>query len=442
MNYFDFCSNFIASANAFLAIPTLILFLGTGIILTIKTGFLQIRALPYFWQLIRYGIKKHEHGEQKTISPFRALFTAMATTIGMGNIVGPSMAISLGGPGALFWLILYIFFGSVTKFTEVTFAVYSRKSTSTGDILGGPAQYLRMVTPILGTWYAALTIFLFTGWSSIQVNTLSSIWAQEGIAPWFTGLLAVIILLIVVLGGVQRIGFVASRVVPLKFILYISFALLILAQNLGAVLDSIKLVLECAFSPTAACGGIAGITMLSAMRQGIYKSIFITEAGLGTSAIAHSLADVERPIDQGILAMFSGIADIILCTISGLLTLVTGVWTCNKLSNTLIYEAFKISSPIAGAKIALIISIFLFAITALIGNTFNGSQSFASFTNYRYVKLYYFIAAAVAFSGSLVAVPFIWNTMEIVQTLVAIPNLIGLLILAFKYPQIIKYSRN
>ncbi len=439
MSLVQSCYAFVHAVNAFLALPSLLLFLGTGIVLTLKTRFIQIRAFPRFWQLLRKGVQKG-HAHAHTLSPFHALFSAMATTIGMGNIVGPSMAISVGGPGALFWLLMYIVFGSVTKFTEVTFAVHSRKVSKQGDIIGGPTCYLGLVTPNLGKWYAFLTIFLFTGWSSIQVNTLSCIWAREGVPHMVTGLLAVIILLAVVLGGVERIGYFASRIVPLKFFLYVFFALLILLQNIPAVGEAIKSVLINAFTPLAAIGGLTGVTLLTVMREGIYKSIFITEAGLGTSSISHALADVERPLDQGILALYSGLADMFLCTLSGLLTLVTGVWLTGKLSNTLIYEAFKLYSPIGGAQYALMVSVLLFVITALIGNTYNGSQSFALLTSYNYVKFYYVAAALIAFTGSLAAVPLLWSIMDIALLFVAVPNLLGVVYLAFRYPDIIRFK--
>lgn len=438
MNLFSSCYDLLLLANAYAALPSLVLFLGTGIFLTLKTRLIQVRAFPRFLHLVKDGIKKG-HSKAHTINAFHALFSAMAATIGMGNIVGPSMAISVGGPGALFWLLFYIFFGSVTKFVEVSFAVYSRTTDAQGDIIGGPTQYLKMIKPFWGTWYALLTIFCFTGWSGIQVNTLSCIWAQEGVPRPVTGLIAVGLLLAVVLGGVKRIGFVASRIVPLKFLLYITFALLILFQDLGAVVAAIKSVFTCAFTPTAACGGLTGITFFSTLKEGIYKSIFITEAGLGTSSIAHALADVEKPTDQGILALFSGLADFFLCMLSGLLTLVTGVWLSGKMSNTLIYEAFKMHSPIAGGQYVLMLSVLLFVITALIGNTYNGSQSFAAFSQYRYVKAYYVFAAFIAFTGALAAVPVIWNIMDVMITLVAIPNLLGLIFLAIRYPHIIKY---
>ncbi len=411
--------------------------MGTAIILTVKNGFLQIRGFPRFWRLITQGVREQSSDKVKTLNPFQALFSAMATTIGMGNIVGPSFAISMGGPGALFWLLVYIILGSATKFTEVTFAVHTRAITKKGDIIGGPTQYLKLISPRLAAWYGVLTMILFTGWSGLQINTLASIWAQEGIPHWFSGAIAVIILLAVVFGGVERIGFVASRIVPLKFFLYVGFALLILLKNISAVGSAISLVFSSIFSPVAAAGGFAGATLFTAMREGIYKSIFITESGVGTSSISHALSDVKNPVDQGILAMFSGLADMFLCTLSGLLTLVTGVWMSGKLNNTLTYEAFKMHAPVAG-RLALVISILLFVITALIGNTYNGSQSFASLTNYRFVNWYFIVAALIAFLGAFANVPLLWQGMDIILTLVAIPNLIGLLLLAFHYPQVLQ----
>lgn len=437
MDFYSSCYQFVYSLNTYLAVPSIIIFLGTGIILTIKLGFPQIRGFSRLIKLIKNGIKESKNREKKTIGPFQALFTSMSATVGIGNIVGPSMAVAIGGPGALFWLIIYIFFGSVTKFTEVTFSVHSRTTSEKGDIIGGPTQYLRLISPLLGIWYAALTTFLFTIWSSIQVNTISCIYIQEGISPWITAVVVVAILLLVVLGGVKRIGSVASKLVPLKFIVYIVGALFILIKNFHMLGQSIKLILQCAFAPSSACGAVMGITVFSAIWQGIYKAIFITESGTGTSSFAHSLSDAQYPTDQALLAMYSGIAEITLCCISGLVTLVTGVWQTNKLSNTLIYEAFKINIPLFG-NILLLIVMFLFALTALIGNTFNGSQSFASLTRYKYINLYYIFAALVAFSGALIAMPFLWNFMDIILALVAIPNLIGLLILVFKYPFILK----
>ena len=430
------CFLMIAKSNEFLTYPALILFFGVALFLTLKLGFIQVWGIRRFMYLITQNVPE-KNLKAKSLNPFYALFSAMSSTLGMGNIVGPSMAISIGGPGALFWLLVYIFFGSVTKFTEVTFSVYARTTSRQGDIIGGPAQYLRLISDRLGLWYAALTVILFTIWSSVQVNTLACVWVQESIPSWVAGLIAVTFLLLVVLGGVQRIGFVASRMVPLNFLLYVCFAVLILGSNIAGVVDAIKLVLASAFSYKSVFGGLAGVTFFKAIREGIYKGIFITEAGAGTGSIAHALSDVQNPTDQGILALFGAAADICLCSLSGLVTLVTGVWSSGKLGNTLMYEAFKAYSPLLG-KYVFLFSILLFVVAALIGNTYNGSQSFASLVGSRYVYYYYFIAAAIAFSGSLMSMPVLWQCMDVLLALVAFPNLIGLLILSYRYSHVLR----
>lgn len=438
MTIYKYCYNLVYEFNNYLAVPATITFVITAILLTIKTKFVQIRGLKRLVKIILEGIKEKKLKNIKTISPFQALFTAMATTIGMGNIVGPSIAISLGGPSALFWLIIYIFLGSATKFTEVTFSVYARNIEQNGNIIGGPTQYLKLISPFLGKWYAALTVFLFTIWSSIQVNTISCICYIEGIEKWLVGFATVSLLLFILLGGVQRIGNWLSKLVPFMFIIYVTFALFIIFKDINKLKESILLIFECLFNKNSICSGILGASIFNALKEGVYKGIFITEAGIGTSSIAHSLADVKKPVNQGILALLAGFADIILCLLSGLITLVTGVWQNGKLTNTLVYEAFKINTPFYG-QIILIISIFLFVTTSLIGNTFNGGQSFASIINYKYIKIYYIFAAIVAFFGSITQMPFLWNLMDIILVFVAIPNLIGILILSFKYKNILKF---
>lgn len=438
MNVLLSCYSFILNFHSYLAVPSVIIFLSVAIILTIKMGFPQFRAFSRFKELLKNGVKEQYNSKVNSISPMQALFTSLSTTIGIGNIVGPSIAISLGGPGALFWLIIYIFLGSVTKLVEVTFAVYSRKVSQNGNIVGGPTQYLSMISPYLGKWYAILTIFLFTIWSSIQVNTISCIGYTEGIPKWITGLVAVLILLFVLLGGVKRISSILSKLVPFLFIIYFVFALFILFKDINALINAFKSILLCAFSSNSICGGILGISFFNALKEGTYKGIFITESGLGTSSIAHALSDVERSVDQGILAMYSSFTNIVLCLLSGLITLVTGVWSSNEITNTLVYQAFKMHSPSFVIQVILIMSLFLFVITSLIGNTFNGGQSFAAVTNDKYMKVYYIIASIVAFSGALAKMTFLWNLMDVVLAFVAILNLTGLMILAFKHSDVLK----
>ena len=432
MNLDYFCTHI----SDVLALPAMILYVGVGIVLTVKTGFIQIRAIPRLIKLLFGGAKHHQTKGEKSINPFHALLTAMSTTIGMGNVVGPTIAVSTGGPGALFWLVAYAFFGAVTKFTEVIFAMDSRAKTKNGEILGGPTQYLKEASPTLAMWYGGLTMFLFAGWSGQQANTLANIYTLEQVPEWVTGFLLAFIVFIVLLGGIKRIGEMASRVVPFMFVLYVTFALSILFRDFGALSTAIQMIFTSAFSPCAAAGGFLGASITSAMQQGIHRSIYITEAGLGTSSIAHAMADTDRHADQAVLAMFSVVADMMLSVLSGLIVVVTGLWMRGGFSNTLVYEAFKVYSPGIG-KWVLLLSITLFVLTTVIGNSFNASQSFASFTKHRWMIWYYIALSVVVFAGAFANVALIWKVMDLLQIMVAIPHLIGLLILAFKKPKLI-----
>ncbi len=427
--------------NDVLAIPTTILFLGVGIVLTLKTRFIQIRAFPYFFRLLTQGFARKQQqgkqGEMKTINSFHALFAAMATTIGMGNVVGPSIAIMTGGPGALVWLVVYIFFGSVTKFTEVTFALSTRITTADGHIIGGPMQYLTLISPFLARLYSVVMIFLFAIWSGLQANTLAGICAQEHIPEWQTGVLLVIIVFIVLRGGAKRVGAFASKLVPIMFLFYVSFASLILVQDLTVLRKAIMLIINSTFSSVGVMGGFLGASVFQAMSAGINKGIYITEAGLGTSSIAHSMADTKQPVDQGILAMFSMIADLFLCIISGLLIVVTGVWMFGEFRSTLMYEIFKMHSPNLG-QFVLFVSISLFIITTIIGNSFNGRQSFASLTRYRWLWWYLSFVLLVIFLSTLMHAELVWEISNTFLFLVAVPNLIGIVLLTFKKPDVLK----
>jgi AGCS family alanine or glycine:cation symporter len=426
---------FFKSINSMFALPSTILFFGTGIILTLKTGFIQIRAFPRFIRLITRGVAQEK--QRGTINSFHALFTAMATTIGMGNIVGPSIAIVAGGPGALFWLLVYIFFGSVTKFTEVTFALTTRVKMADGYVVGGPMEYLKQVSPALASWYTSVMIFLFAGWSAAQANTLAQVFAKEAVPCWVIGLALAAVVLLVLRGGAQRVGATASKLVPLMFVLYITFALIILCKDLHALKAAIKLVVYSIFSPAAAVGGFVGATVFTAMRAGIFKAIFITEAGVGTSSIAHAVADTKRATDQGVLALYSMMSDAFLCTVSGLLVLVTGVWMTSEFKSTLVYDAFKLHAPGFGSFV-LLASITLFVVTTVIGNSFNGMQNFASCLPHKGIKWYLAFTMLAIFLGSLMRVALVWEMMDTFLVLIAVPNLIGLLILAFRQPDVLR----
>jgi AGCS family alanine or glycine:cation symporter len=425
--------------NQVIALPATIIFFGAGIILTLKLRFIQFRGFPRLLKLVRQqgspSLRQGSGGqaakqENKTINPFHAMFAAMATTIGMGNIVGPTIAIYTGGPGALFWLLVYIFFASATKFTEVTFGLYTRVKMADGSLVGGPMQYLKLVHPALAYWYIGVMMFLFVYWSGLQANTLAQIFAQEAIPVWVIGAVLACITFLVLQGGASRVGSIASRLVPIMFVLYVTFALFILLRDLHALTSALSLVAHSILSPTAAMGGFAGATVLKAMQSGSFQAIFISEAGLGTSSIAHAMSDAKRPTDQGILALYSMGADAFLSSLSGLLVLVTGVWMSGSFRSTLIYEVFKMNSPLLG-RFVLIGAVTLFVLTTIIGNIFNGTQTVTSIAqSKRWVRWYLGFAITVVFLGPIAPVRLIWEVMDTLLFLVAVPNLIALLILA------------
>lgn len=430
-------SDFIILFKQTIDLPCALLFIGAAVLLTLRTNFLQIRGLWKIGAIVKESAEQKSDDSKTKLSSLHALFTAMGTSIGMGNMVGPALGIVAGGPGALFWLVAYSFFSSVTKYVEVTLALAHRERTQHGYILGGPMQYLRLVSPWIARWYAFFSVFLFAVWSANQANTLAKVFAQEGIYELTTGIVLAFILLIVLWGGVQRVGALASKLVPAMFIFYVSFALYILFHDLAALRSAIHLIITHAFTPAAAIGGFVGATMFDAMKSGIYRSIYITEAGIGTSAIPHSLANTEKPQKQGLLALYSMAADTFLCVISGLMVLVTGTWKTGTFSPVIIYDIFRDYSPFFG-KYILLITISLFVITTVIGNSFNGSQIFAWFTRHRWLKVYYLFVSGLVVLGSVAHVPVIWSAADICLTFVAIPNLICVVYLAFKHYKEIK----
>jgi alanine or glycine:cation symporter, AGCS family len=422
--------------SSVLSFPLIVVFFTISVLLTGVLFFPQVRAFPQFIHLLLQGPREKTETKD-SLSSFNALFAAIATTMGMGNIVGPSMAIMVGGPGALFWLLLYIFLGSVIKFAEVTFAVSTRETTKDGKIIGGPMQYLKQVSPAIAHWYNAAIIVLLMSWSSLQSNTLAHILLKESIPAGVTGGVLALITLIILLGGAQRFGRIATTLVPIMFVLYVSSALFILLKDMGALRDSLFLVITHIATPAAAVGGFAGASLFQSMRVGVLRGILMTEAGVGTAAIPHSLATTTRPADQGILAMCSMVTDAFLSTISGLLALVTGVWMEGPFRSTLIYEVFLHNLPFWGRYI-LVISVVLFVLTTVIGNSFNGMQSFNVLTRYRWRYIYITIILAIIFCGALVSAPLAWEIADTIMVFVALPNLLGLVVLTYNHYNVLR----
>lgn len=421
-----------------LAIPTAFILLGTALFFTISMKGIQFRSLPRFFSLITDIVFRPDSNHKtNAINPFHALFTALSTSLGMGTIVGPSIAIVMGGPGALFWMLFYAICGSVTKFSEVTFALHFREKTREGKILGGPMQYLQKVHPLLGRWYTYATIFLFAAWSGLQANVLSETLAHQFVPPWVTGLCLAGLVFFLLGGGAQRVGVFNSRLVPFMFVLYVSASAFILLSHLSALKEAFILIGTHIFMPTPAISGFIGASVYTALRAGVYKGAFTTESGMGTSSIPHSMADVSHPTDQGVLAMTSVFVDTFLCLLSGLLILVSGIWQKGIISNTMIYQVFDSYLPNFGRPI-LVFSISMFILGTVIGNSFNGRQSFASVTHYRFLSWYNLTICCILFVSTIIEAPLAWAIADTILPLVAIPNVVGLIYLSFKYPHVLR----
>jgi AGCS family alanine or glycine:cation symporter len=411
-------------------IPLAFLFLISGIILSFLTKFPQLRKFKQFLHILQ--LKQSGRSTKNTLSPLQALYTAMSTSLGMGNILTPPIAIAIGGPGALFWMATYAFFGSVTKFTEVTFAVKFKRYAKDGSIIGGPTGYLYQVHPFLANWYGALSIFIFSAWSALQSKALATTYAYHGIPEYITGALIALFIFFMLISGTKTIGLFASKMVPIMYILYLFTSFFIVFSNVAALKEAIISIFTHAFSPTAALGGFVGSSALIGLRQGVFKGAFTTEAGIGTAAIPHSYSDTDNATNQGILGMYSIFMNTFLCIISGIVALVTNVWTLGITSNELALYAFKSALPTFG-PIALTCVITMCIIGATLGNSFNGSKCFGFFTNNRWLNVYYVFVSIFIFLGALVETPMLWDIADGLLPLIVIPNLAGLFILTLKH---------
>jgi alanine or glycine:cation symporter, AGCS family len=418
--------NYIPHIGTFLSITFLIV----GIFLSIIIGFPQLKNGQRFLNIISSNELKTS--TKNTISPLQALMTAMSTSLGSGSIAGVPLAIVIGGPGALFWIVVYAFFGSVTKFAEVAFAIKYRIRAADRSIIGGPTTYLWQVHPFLSYWYGAIALFLFAGWSALQAKALSEVFEKLGVSAYFTGAITSLFVLYMLIGGAKRIGKLSSFLVPVMCTSYLLACLFILLQDVALLGNMLLLVIKSAFTPAAATGGFLGASVFTAMRQGIFKSAYVTEAGIGTAAFPHALADTESATDQGILAMYSVAIDTFFCLISGFVVLVTGVWTSGAASNTLIYDAFTLGLPTVG-PIILIFSLILFVTGTALGNSFNGSKCFGFFTGNQHLIYYYIFVVTMMFFGSITNTLTLWAIMEFILPLTALPNLIGLIYLVLQH---------
>ncbi|WP_286903921.1 alanine/glycine:cation symporter family protein [Clostridium sp. UBA1652] len=414
--------------------PLLILLIGTGVYLTIKLGLLQIFKLPLAFKYL--FSKDEDYDGDGDISSFAALCTALAATIGTGNIVGVATALAAGGPGALFWMWVAALFGMATKYAEGLLAIKYRVVDKNGQMSGGPMYYIEKGLGIkwlakafafFGICVALLGMGTFT-----QVNSISSAINITFKVPQFATIaLLTIIVGLITIGGIKKISKAAELIVPFMAIFYVLGALIILITNISKLPEAISLIVRSAFSPSAAFGGALGVTILTSMQKGIARGVFSNESGLGSAPIAAAAAKTKSCVRQGLISMTGTFIDtIIVCTMTGLTLVITGMWNSTEYSGAQVTtEAFKAgfgNFPMIGQFIVTIGLIF-FAFTTIIGWNYYGERC----TEYLFgVKgiLTYKIMFLVAIASSIfMKLELIWIVADIVNGLMALPNLVGLI---------------
>lgn len=423
--------------------PMLVLLAMTGLFLTIGLGFLPWRKIGYSFRLLR---SKSDQGEGD-IPPFNALMTAMAATVGTGNIAGVATAIALGGPGAIFYMWLIAFIGMATKYSEAVCAVHFREVDHNGKHVGGPMYYLKngvgAKMPKLGNFLAyAFAIFgaiaAFGIGNGAQVHSMADVLqANFGVPVYITGIVAAVLVAIVILGGIKRIAVVAGKLVPAMVILYVGGGLVIIAINAAQIPAAFGLIFHHAFSPVAATGGFAGAAVAAAIRFGVARGVFSNESGLGSAAIAHGAAKTNSPVRQGHIAMLGTFIDtIIICTITALCILTSGAWTSGESGAPLTSMAF--GDSLAGGQYIVTVALAVFSFTTLLGWSYYGERCWQFLFHEKSLIIYrlMWIGAILWFANQ--KIDFIWNLSDTLNGLMAIPNLIGLVILG---PLVFKLSR-
>ena len=412
--------------------PLLILLVGTGIYLTIRLGLLQVARLPKSFQLI--FTKDKGHGD---VSSFAALCTALAATVGTGNIIGVATAIKVGGPGALFWMWMAAFFGMATKYAEGLLAIKYRTKDANGAVAGGPMHYillgmgekwrpLAIFFALAGVLVALLGIGTFT-----QVNSITeSIQNTAQVDPAITALILSILVGIAVFGGLKSISKVSTAVVPFMAIVYILGTLTVILFNIEKIPATLALIFTSAFSPTAAVGGFAGASIRMAIQNGVARGVFSNESGLGSAPIAAAAAKTNEPVEQGLISMTGTFIDtLIICTLTGLTILVTGVWSGDLNGVALTQSAFSTVFSYFGPSL-LTIFLVLFAFTTILGWNYYGERCFEFLFGVRFIWLYRVVFVVMVLLGGFIELDMVWIIADIVNALMALPNLIALLVLS------------
>lgn len=451
-----------SAVNSFVwGIPAMVCIIGVGLLLSIRTGFIQFRKFGYTFKVTLGRIFHKKEAADGSITPFQAVCTALAATVGTGNIAGVAGAIAIGGPGAVFWMWISALLGMCTKFSEVTLAVHFREKNKHGDWTGGPMYYIKNGLGPKWRWMAVLFALLgvltvFGTGNATQVNTITSAVntallschvidaSSVSVSSLIIGIIIAVLVALILLGGIKRIGRVAEMLVPFMALLYIILALGVIFLNIDRVPGVFASIFEGAFSPASVTGGIVGSFFLS-MQKGVARGIFSNEAGLGTGSIAHATADTDHPVKQGFFGIFEVFADtIVICTMTALVILCSGVPVSygTDAGAELTINGF-IATYGNWVSIFTAVALCCFAFSTILGWGLYGTRCieflFGTWINKPFMVVY----SLVAIIGATADLGLLWSVAETFNGLMSIPNLIALFLLSGTVVKLVKdYFKN
>jgi AGCS family alanine or glycine:cation symporter len=411
--------------------PLLVLLVGTGVFLTFRLKGLQIRGLMYSLYLA-FIKRKEDSDEAGDISHFQALMTALAATVGTGNIAGVATAIVAGGPGALFWMWITGIFGMATKYSEAVLAIKYREKDEFGTMSGGPMYYISRGLGMkwLGALFAIFAaIAAFGIGNMVQSNSVAeAVKTSLNIPHYITGIVLAGFTAMVVLGGIKSIARVTQVLVPVMIVIYFVGALIILMLKISLIPGIFALIFKSAFTPTAALGGFLGATLRETMREGVARGVFSNESGLGSAPIAAAAARTPNPVKQALVSMTQTFIDtLVVCTMTGLVILSSGMWTLDKTGAELTTLSFRESLPGGVGEFVVTFGLIFFAYSTILGWCYYGEKSIEYLFKEKAVKIYRIVFVIFVAVGTMLKLQTVWTLADIMNGLMAFPNLVGLI---------------
>ena len=442
--------------NFIWGVPAMICIVGVGLLLSIRTGFLQIRKFPYAMKVTIGRMLKKREASDGALTPFQAVCTALAATVGTGNIAGVAGAIAIGGPGAVFWMWISALLGMCTKFSEVTLAVHFREKNAEGDLVGGPMYYIKNGLKKQWHWLAYLfaafgVLTVFGTGNATQVNTITTaidsalynygVISEQNVSTLnlVIGIILAVLIGLILLGGIKRIGQVAEKLVPFMAVIYIILAIGVVILNYRNIPTVFASIFKGAFSPASVTGGAVGSFFMS-MKKGVSRGIFSNEAGLGTGSIAHACADTRKPVKQGFFVIFEVFVDtIVICTLTALVILCSGVPVGygDAAGAELTILGFT-STYGSWVSIFTAIAMCCFAFSTIIGWGLYGTRCVEFLLGTRANRPFMILYALVAIVGATMELGLMWNIAETFNGLMVIPNLIAVFLLSGVVVRLVK----